>query len=226
VLRQATGYTAGAVLDLLRAIGLIAATVWRAIWRREEAIAAEGTIEPNYTAASAVPEAERAMGSGASPRVRSRREVLTLASVGMGGFAATVAAIPVIGALVAPLVRPQAPEWRTVGSLSDFRVGETVAVTFEDPSPLSWAGVAAQTGAWLRRNGDQDFTAFAINCTHLGCPVRWLPDAELFMCPCHGGVFYSNGAVAAGPPQRPLFIYPVRINQGQVEVLSGPVRVV
>jgi menaquinol-cytochrome c reductase iron-sulfur subunit len=24
--------------------------------------------------------------------------------------------------------------------------------------------------------------AFSINCTHLGCPVRWLPDANLFMC--------------------------------------------
>src|SRR3712207_8271662 len=40
--------------------------------------------------------------------------------------------------------------------------------------------------------------AFAVNCTHLGCPVRWIQDASLFLCPCHGGVFYSDGRVAGG----------------------------
>src|SRR4051812_39426456 len=50
----------------------------------------------------------------ANRRVRSRREVLTLASVGLGGLAAAIVAVPVLGALVAPLLRPQPPEWRSV----------------------------------------------------------------------------------------------------------------
>jgi menaquinol-cytochrome c reductase iron-sulfur subunit len=45
------------------------------------------------------------------------------------------------------------------------------------------------------------------------------------MCPCHVGVFYSDGTVAAGPPQHPLIRYPVRVNNGQVEIQSVPVPI-
>jgi menaquinol-cytochrome c reductase iron-sulfur subunit len=48
--------------------------------------------------------------------------------------------------------------------------------------------------------------------------VRWLADADLFMCPCHGGVYYSDGTVAAGPPPKPLIRYEVRMVNGQVEI--------
>jgi menaquinol-cytochrome c reductase iron-sulfur subunit len=82
--------------------------------------------------------------------------------------------------------------------------------------------VTARTAAWLRRDDETGFTAFAVNCTHLGCPVRWIQGAELFLCPCHGGVFTRNGTVAAGPPPRPLTRYPVRIRNGQVEIQTTP----
>jgi quinol---cytochrome c reductase iron-sulfur subunit, bacillus type len=228
VLRPAV-YLGESCIELGRAAGSIAGFLVARLRRAGTAVGeAESEAEARAEEAppSGPPEAERAMGSGATPKVRSRREVLTLVSVGLGGLAGTIVAIPVIGALVAPLLRSQAPEWRTVGNVSDFEEGKTVAVTFEDPSPLSWAGVASQTGAWLRRASGEHFTAFSVNCTHLGCPVRWLPDANLFMCPCHGGVFYASGAVAGGPPQRPLFVYNVRVREGKVEILSGPVRVV
>jgi menaquinol-cytochrome c reductase iron-sulfur subunit len=65
---------------------------------------------------------------------------------------------------------------------------------------------------------DAEFIAFSVNCTHLGCPVRWLQDADLFMCPCHGGVYYSDGTVAAGPPPKSLIRYDVRTANGQVEI--------
>ena len=87
-----------------------------------------------------------------------------------------------------------------MGKVDDFKIGETTAVEFIDSSPLPWAGVTAKTAAWLRRTGGQDFIAFAITCSHLGCPVRWQQSARLFMCPCHGGVYYEDGTVAAGPP--------------------------
>ena len=160
------------------------------------------------------------------PHERTRREFLALVSGALAGGAALIVAVPVVGALVAPLTRPQPPEWRTVGAVSDFPVGSTVLVTFEDPSPLSWSGVASQTAAWLRRRGSIDFIAFAVNCTHLGCPVRWVAGGHLFLCPCHGGVFYEDGTVAAGPPELPLYQYPVRIQDNQVQVQSGPVPIV
>jgi menaquinol-cytochrome c reductase iron-sulfur subunit len=52
-----------------------------------------------------------------------------------------------------------------------------------------------------------------------------MADANLFMCPCHGGVYYSDGQVAAGPPPRPLTQYKVRIQNGEVEIQTRPIPV-
>jgi menaquinol-cytochrome c reductase iron-sulfur subunit len=100
-----------------------------------------------------------------------------------------------------------------------------VAVTFPDASPLPWAGITGKTAAWLRRVSETRFQAFSIHCAHLGCPVRWLPDAHLFMCPCHGGVYYQDGTVAAGPPPHALPEYPVRVQDGNVEILTVPIPI-
>ncbi|HTX33918.1 MAG TPA: Rieske (2Fe-2S) protein [Bryobacteraceae bacterium] len=151
-----------------------------------------------------------------------RRKLLASLSIGLGAVGAALIGIPVVGFLLAPLLQSVAQRWRAVGAVQTFQKGYTVEVRFEDASSVAWAGVTAQTGAWLRCQPDGQFVAFAINCTHLGCPVRWLQDAELFMCPCHGGVYYKDGTVAAGPPPRPLIQYPVRVRDGQVEVLAGP----
>ena len=40
------------------------------------------------------------------------------------------------------------------------------------------------------------FTAYSMYCTHLGCPIHWLPQADMFLCPCHGSAFYASGSVA------------------------------
>ncbi|MEO7144778.1 MAG: Rieske (2Fe-2S) protein [Bryobacteraceae bacterium] len=151
-----------------------------------------------------------------------RRKFFARLSIGAGAFGALLVAFPVAGFLIAPLLRGIKERWRPVGPVSNFKVAETVEVSYEDASPLPWAGVTGKTAAWLRRDSDTQFTAFSVNCTHLGCPVRWISDANLFMCPCHGGVYYSNGNVAAGPPPHPLTQYSVRVRNGNVEILTGP----
>ena len=151
-----------------------------------------------------------------------RRKLLAALSIGLGGIGAALIGVPVIGFLLAPLFQSVARRWRAVGAVDSFAKGQTVEVRFEDASSVPWAGVTGQTAAWLRCRPDGGFVAFAVNCTHLGCPVRWLQDAELFMCPCHGGVYYKDGTVAAGPPPRPLIEYPVRVRADQVEILAGP----
>ena len=74
---------------------------------------------------------------------------------------------------------------------------------------------------WVRRIQGQTFQVFAVNCTHLGCPVRWFQESGLFMCPCHGGVYYEDGTRSAGPPPRGLFEYEYKIDQGQLWVKGG-----
>ena len=159
------------------------------------------------------------------PALASRRRFLSAITIALSGAMGALMGLPVVGFLLAPLLRKPPLNWQRVGAVDGFKVGETVKVTLTDPSPLPWAGVAARTAAWLRRDSEERFVAFSVNCTHLGCPVRWLQDAGIFMCPCHGGVFYKDGSVAAGPPPHPLNQYRVQVRDGQVEVLTESVRV-
>ena len=155
--------------------------------------------------------------------VLARRRFLSRISIALSTLAAAVVGVPVIGFLVSPLARKPPRVWRAVGAVDHFKVGETVSVNFDDASPLPWSGVTARTAAWLRRDGESGFTAFSVNCTHLGCPVRWFAEPKLFLCPCHGGVYNADGSVAAGPPPKPLGRYPVRVRGGQVEILTSPI---
>ncbi|HEV8634132.1 MAG TPA: Rieske (2Fe-2S) protein [Chloroflexota bacterium] len=150
--------------------------------------------------------------------VLSRRRLLSRLSIGLGALAGAVVAVPILSYLLSPLLNRAPNTWRDVGRVDDFRIDQTVEVSFEEPSPLPWAGQTARTAAWLRRTGEASFVAFAVNCTHLGCPVNWRPEARLFLCPCHGGVFYADGRVAGGPPPRPLVRYDVRVRDGIVQI--------
>ncbi len=164
-------------------------------------------------------------GAEETPHRITRREFLGRLSLAFGAGSAAIVGIPIVGFVLSPLIQKPPQLWRAVGAIDSFKIGETVEVAFLDPSPLPWSGVSAKTAAWLRRDSALEFIAFAVNCTHLGCPVRWLPNAELFMCPCHGGVYYKDGTVAAGPPPRPLVRYDVRLDKGQVELFTRPIPI-
>lgn len=157
--------------------------------------------------------------------ILSRRRFLNRAILGLSGLAATIVGVPIVAYLISPLTNPAKNVWRDLGPVENFKIGETVAVSFEDPSPLPWAGQTAKTAAWLRRVDQTTFQAFAVNCTHLGCPVNWLPDAGLFLCPCHGGVYYQDGTVAGGPPPRSLFEHQVRIQNDHVQIMTRGLQV-
>lgn len=155
----------------------------------------------------------------------SRRKFFLKVSLGLAGLSAAAVAIPVVSALIAPLLEKKDQQWRTVGQLSDFKTGSTTLVTFMNADPKPYAGVTAQSAAWLQREDQNNFIAFAANCTHLGCPVRWENNAHLFMCPCHGGVYYADGTVAAGPPPFPLTKYQVRVYNDDVQIKTAPVPI-
>lgn len=157
------------------------------------------------------------------PAEIKRRRFLSRVGLAIAGGCGFVVAVPSLGFLLG--LRRSVDVWRDIGAVEQFQIGQTVEVAYLDPSPLPWSGVTAKTAAWLRRNSEAQFSAFSMNCTHLGCPVRWLPDADLFMCPCHGGVFYNDGRVASGPPPRPLVTFPVRVRNGKVEILTSPVPI-
>ncbi len=157
----------------------------------------------------------------------SRRQFLGRLSIALSALAGAVVAIPIVAYLLSPLLHPAINRWQPLGPITKFPVGQTVQASFEDPSPLPWAGLTARSAVWVRRNSmaPNDVTVFAVNCTHLGCPVNWRAEADIFLCPCHGGVFYRDGTVAAGPPPRPLFQYQSRVVNGELQLLTRPLPV-
>ena len=65
------------------------------------------------------------------------------------------------------------------------------------------------------------FRAFSAACTHLGCLVKWEPDSEQFLCPCHAAVFDEDGGVVSGPPPSALSEYRVKEVGDQVFVSAS-----
>jgi quinol---cytochrome c reductase iron-sulfur subunit, bacillus type len=159
---------------------------------------------------------------GEPPELISRRTLLNRIIVGLGAAAGAVVSVPIVAYLLSPLINPAPQVWRDLGSVDKYQIGTTVQASIQEPSPLPWAGQTALTAVWVRRDAADKFTVFAVGCTHLGCPVRWMPDANLFLCPCHGVVYYSDGRVAAGPPPKPLPQYETRVQGGQVQILTRP----
>lgn len=158
-------------------------------------------------------------------QTESRRSFLIKLSLWLSAIPVLLVGGPVMGAFLGPLLRRTNQDWRRIGGLNDFPIGVTRLVSFENADPLPWAGTTAKSAAWVRRENEKEFVAFSANCTHLGCPVRWLEDAKLFMCPCHGGVYYQNGDVASGPPPKPLVQYGVRIHNGEVQLRTAPLPI-
>ncbi len=128
--------------------------------------------------------------------------------------------LPLVGYLLGARKRPV--DWVDLGRVDDFAAGETRLVTFDNPIRQPWDGMTAHTGVYVRdrrgRPRQGRFLVFAVNCAHLGCPVAWFPQSGLFMCPCHGGVYYANGERASGPPPRGLFRCVWRVRDGELEV--------
>ena len=84
----------------------------------------------------------------------SRRRFLTRLSLGLGGIGAALVGVPVLGFLLAPLLRQVPEEWQTVGPIDQFAIGEARLITLTDPSPLPWAGVAARTANHTSKHVD------------------------------------------------------------------------
>ena len=57
----------------------------------------------------------------------------------------------------------------------------------------------------LVRTAPDSYVAYSRTCTHRACGVTYSRESGRLECPCHRGAFaVDTGAVAAGPPPRPL----------------------
>ena len=154
----------------------------------------------------------------------TRRGLFMRLGILFNGLVAVVLAVPIVRFLLSAVARENQDEylsWVTLGPVGQFPEGETRLATFRNPVVNASDGETANIPCWVRNIDGRSFQVFAINCAHLGCPVRWFPQSGLFMCPCHGGVYYQDGSRASGPPERGLFEYRYKVEQGKLLIQAG-----
>jgi len=173
-----------------------------------------------------MPDMSNTPGGAGTPdeSTLTRRGMLMKIGILVNGVVAAAIGLPIVGYLLSSLSRGRGGKylsWVPLGSVEQFPEGETRLATFRNPLRMPSDGKTVDTACWVRRVEGDTFQVFAVNCMHLGCPVRWFPQSGLFMCPCHGGAYYRDGARASGPPERGLFVYPSKVKDGVLSIQAG-----
>ena len=152
----------------------------------------------------------------------SRRTFLMNVGIGLNVIVGLAIAAPVVAYVLGPVIKRRTYlQWIDLGEVEQFPAGQTTLISYRNPFTTMWDGETGTIPAYVKAEQGGTITVFAINCAHLGCPVRWFSESQLFMCPCHGGVYYADGSRAAGPPERGLFTYPTKIENGRLKIDAG-----
>jgi menaquinol-cytochrome c reductase iron-sulfur subunit len=156
----------------------------------------------------------------------TRRRLMEGTALAAGGIATMAFALPGLGFALGPLFEETVPDrWQDLGTEGDFNADSyTPRVMNIDPE----IGDAGKTTVYIRRwdpevdnapgDSEQPYVAISTRCAHLGCPVRYIQASQKFVCPCHGGVYDSQGKVEGGPPVRPLDRHETRVVNGRVQI--------
>src|SRR5262249_15831234 len=110
----------------------------------------------------------------------SRRALLMKLGIVFNGLVGLILAVPIVGFLFSSVARGRSGaflSWVSLGSVDQFPEGQTRLVSFRNPHVTPTDGKTADTPAWVRRVAGNQFQVFAVNCAHLGCPVRWFPQS-------------------------------------------------
>ena len=101
-------------------------------------------------------------------------------------------------------------EFTRVASTNDIQPGEMMVVE-----------VGGEEIAVANVGGE--FFAFSNTCTHRGGPLgEGILTGDVVECPFHAGQFnVRTGEVVAPPPSEPVRTFPVRVEDGQIEVAVG-----
>ena len=157
-----------------------------------------------------------------APPLSSRRAWMFKLGIAFNALAGILIGIPILGYVLSGLFGKKIDSaWINLGPVAGFPEDNTRLATFKNPFTQPWDGQTGEIPCWVRHIEGDKFQVFAINCTHLGCPIRWFQESRLFMCPCHGGVFYEDGQRASGPPPRGLFVYQHKVENGQLMIYGG-----
>jgi Rieske Fe-S protein len=227
----------GLVLSWIVAlVGAVVVVVFGLLWARDvtsDVRTEVPEVEPEYRA----PDAGAV--DGAVPETLpayTRSRFLEASLIGLSGALGAVLTLPVLGFMVLPSFTDLEEDEIDLGPLDNFPAGQYVIATYlANPQQ----GEVSRRTVFVRNNGlseagEPSFTILYSRCVHLGCPVQ--PNgpidekalkkvkgvelrpvlAQSFGCPCHGGLYDSEGNRQAGPPVRSLDRYSFSIRAGRL----------
>ena len=225
---------------IVAAIGVVLAVAFGLLWARDvtrdvrEEVPA---IEPETRAVADAPSTTLVAAAAEEPLpAYTRSRFLEATTLGLGAAIGAVVTLPVLGFTVLPSFTNVDEHDADLGPIDNFPEGEYVIASYlANPK----AGEVSRRTAFVRNNGLTDggepsFTILYSRCVHLGCPVQ--PNgpideqarkevdgvelrpvlAQSFGCPCHGGLYDSEGNRRAGPPVRSLDRYTYSIKNGRL----------
>jgi menaquinol-cytochrome c reductase iron-sulfur subunit len=153
----------------------------------------------------------------------TRRTAFAVAGQALGGAAGLAVLLPVVGFALAPIFEHPKETWQGVGAPDEFTADtyrQAVITIVDGIGDAGKSTVYIRKGSEVLDEAPDSFVAISTRCAHLGCPVRFVPAAGNFICPCHGGVYDFEGKVIGGPPVRPLDRFQTRVRGDTLEI--GP----
>ena len=214
-------------------VGAVVALVFGFLWVRDLFVS-----RPVTAAAAGLPDVAPVATEADLGDNVDRATFLSLATIGVSGLIGAGVTLPALGFGVLPSFMGEGVDTFDVdlGPISNFPEGQYVIATYlESPEQ----GEVSRRTAFIRNNGRTDdgvpsFTTIFSRCAHLGCPVQ--PNGPIdeeakkdvngvelrpvlaasFGCPCHGGLYDSEGNRMAGPPVRSLDRYEFSIKDGNL----------
>jgi menaquinol-cytochrome c reductase iron-sulfur subunit len=184
-------------------------------------------VSADRTPKKPVTTAERSIPGAFEGETVTRRRFMTGTVHTAGAIAMAAFTLPALGFAVGPVFEKDERQWEAVGPIGDFPDDTYIPRTLTLERGI---GDVGKSTVYLRKYDPQKdsqpqdeynaFIAISSRCMHLGCPVRFVEAAALFICPCHGGAYDFEGKRTGGPPVRPLDRFYTRVRNGLVEV--GP----
>jgi Rieske Fe-S protein len=154
-----------------------------------------------------------------------RRQFLGFFTNLLMAFIGLLVAIPAAGYFFGPLRRKSETNgsdasFQDAGPVSEIPVGQWRLLSLEMVHEDGWKKTRVRHAIWVRRQDESDrgITVLSSICPHLGCPINWHPDQAQFFCPCHGGIFDTDGQQTGGPPPRAMDPLEFEVRAGRLWV--------
>jgi len=149
----------------------------------------------------------------------SRRDFIKAATAFIGGLIGAGVGLPSIAYLLSPALRQTEDESIVgLGPLEGYPIGIPTRRDFTRTRVNGWERTAVNHGVYVVRLNESEARVFSDICTHLGCRVRWRPELQHYVSPCHDGHFDILGKNISGPPPRPLDEFVTKIEGGNLYI--------